>query len=82
MGFGPNIAEAILDISQSGARLLLRAAVPIGKEVEVQLLGRGEARPVKLLAQVVWIAATENERYAAGLRFNKILAYAELSRLW
>ena len=46
MGLGANIAVRVLDLSDSGVRLLVRRAVKPGQEVEVTLESIGLVKPV------------------------------------
>jgi hypothetical protein len=76
MGLGPNIAVSVLDVSQSGARLILKAPLKKGDEAEV-ILGSGSNKPVKRQSVVVWALAMENGTHAIGFQFRKALSYAE-----
>ncbi len=80
LGLGPNLLVSVLDISETGVRVVLKAAVDADQEAEVLLQGPGIARPVKRLARVVWSLALEMG-YCAGLHFDKPLRFAELQRL-
>lgn len=79
LGLGPNVALAVLDLSETGARLLLKQEVPAGREIEVRL--EGNSRSVKALARVVWSVPAADGSFCAGAEFAKPLAYAELSAL-
>ena len=80
MGLGPNIASSLLDLSERGARLLLKAKVVVGQEVEIHLGGQSNA-PVKQVAQVVWVVPAEGGHFCVGCNFQKSLPYAALSSL-
>jgi hypothetical protein len=80
LGLGPNIAIQILDISESGIRLLLREPMETGKEFEVTLEGPG-SRPNRHLAQVVWCVALPDGSYVVGAKWEKYLPYPELLSL-
>src|SRR5205809_965252 len=54
LGLGANIALALLDVSETGARLRVKEALRPGQEVEVSLQGPGGGRETKMLGQVVW----------------------------
>src|SRR5262249_43671521 len=80
LGLGPDVALAVLDISETGARLLLRAPVKPGQEVEVDL-EHIAYRPVKVQAQVIWAIPTADGHYCVGTRFDRPISYADLRSL-
>src|SRR5436190_60836 len=69
MGLGPDIAFQLLDLSQTGVRLLVKTPVEKGREVEVLLTGACCAPLIKRVARVVWAVPVEGQRYAVGLHF-------------
>jgi c-di-GMP-binding flagellar brake protein YcgR len=81
LGLGPNLATAVLDISQIGAKITTTAEIPISEEVEIKLLSHALQKPVKVLANVVRIEALKNGAYSVGVRFQKPVTYAELRLL-
>jgi hypothetical protein len=81
LGVGPNVAAALLDVSEHGARLLLTAGLAPGRAVEVGLEGPGHGRPLALPARVVWCVPAADGHYVTGLRFDEPLAYADLHQL-
>jgi hypothetical protein len=80
-GLGMNVARALLDVSQTGARLLVTQELTAGREVEVGLLGAGQTRRTIRAAHVVWCVATAEGGFCVGLRFQKPLAEADLQLL-
>src|SRR5262245_66304704 len=81
LGLGPNIVLKLLDISETGARLLVKEPLKVGQEVEVSLSAPAGFREVKVLARVVWGLATADGAYCVGVQFEKRLAYAALQDL-
>jgi hypothetical protein len=81
LGMGPNLVLSSLDISETGARVLLREGLSLGQEVEVLLVGTGLGRPVKRLANVIWSVATDSGCHCTGLHFQKVLRFAEMQLL-
>jgi hypothetical protein len=77
LGLGPNIAVAVLDVSESGVRLLLKEDLPIGREFEVELESIAH-KAVKLHAEVIWSLATADGKYCVGSRFTKDIDYGFL----
>jgi PilZ domain len=80
-GLGRNEAVTTLDLSETGARLVVRTALTPGTEVEVQLTGTGVARPLKRPARVVWSLPLADGNHVTGVTFDKALPYADLQRL-
>jgi c-di-GMP-binding flagellar brake protein YcgR len=80
-GLGPNLAITTLDISETGARLVLKGKVDKGQELEVVLNSSGLPRPVKRLARTVWALPQNDGNALVGLRFDRALSYAEYQHL-
>src|SRR5205085_2563167 len=53
-GQGPDLAMALLDVSTSGARLMVRNALPLGQVAEVCLYPESRSGGLRLTARVVW----------------------------
>jgi hypothetical protein len=81
LGLGPNLALAILDVSELGIRLLVREALEPRQEIEVGLEGLGHARPLRVAAQVVWCVATADGFHCIGARIQSRLTYHDLQKL-
>ena len=82
LGLGPNLALKILDVSETGLRLVTKAAIEQGQEVEVTLVGPTQGRPVKLLGNVVWCRPGDTEGvYTVGARFQKRLSFRDFQEL-
>src|SRR5689334_19318459 len=69
LGLGPNIAAALLDVSEAGVRLLLREGLTVGHEFEVRL--EGAAHSVKRIARVIWCVATADGLFCVGASFGQ-----------
>jgi hypothetical protein len=80
MGLGANLALSVLDVSETGVRLLVKADLPPGQEVEIDLESPGSQK-VKALARVVWSVPAEDGTFRVGARFDKGLSYAALQAL-
>lgn len=81
MGFGPNVAISLLDVSETGIRLIIKTPVQPGHEVEIGLEGLADRRTTKLPAQVIWCAALADGSHCLGARFAKPLDYGLLQAL-
>ena len=64
------VASGVLDVSETGARLLLDKRLADGAEFEVNFEGPG-SKPVKVLANVVWTVETADGRFVTGVHFQK-----------
>jgi hypothetical protein len=83
LGLGPNIAIAVHDLSEAGARMTVRTAVTAGHELEMNLQGIGHRRAIKLTAKVAWCAPTwmsQSTEATFGLSRSRIIA-ADLAGL-
>lgn len=78
MDMGPNLGVSLLDVSESGVRLIVKTALPGKQEVLITLEGRGHNRPIKLPGVVVWCQALEGGNCALGVRLDKFLDYRDL----
>jgi hypothetical protein len=81
LGTGPNLALTLLDLSETGIRLILPSPLPPGKQVEISLEGVGQWQPLRVAAQVVWCLATADGKQCVGLRFHKAISYADFQAL-
>jgi len=77
---GANIAAGVLDVSEAGARLLLKEELPVGHEFEVILDSPG-SRSVKILARVIWSVPAADGTFVVGTAFQARLSYADLHAL-
>jgi hypothetical protein len=81
MGLGPNVALALLDVSEHGACLRLKAPCTVGREVQVTLDTVGRRRPLELPGVVVWAVEAAAGGWCVGVRFEKRLRHYELQDL-
>ena len=81
MGLGANVAVSALDVSESGAALVVKAHFKPGEEMEVNLEGIIHRRPIKKMGTVVWCMPTSDGCHIVGVRFQGILRYADLNDL-
>ena len=66
---GANLALTVLDISPDGIRLVVRSALQVGQQIEVDLEGIGYCKPLKLAAEVVWSLPTADGHWCIGAKF-------------
>ena len=81
MGLGPNIASTLLDLSETGLRVVLTEAATVGQQVEVNLESAASGRTIKMPAEVVWVVPGADGAFVVGLRLQKALAYSDLMAL-
>jgi hypothetical protein len=82
LGLGPDLTGCPLDISETGARLILKSSLPMGQEVEVLVHGAGGyGRPLKRTGRVIWAFPTDDGRCCVGVRFGGHVPFADLQNL-
>jgi hypothetical protein len=82
LDIGPNLALAVLDLSDTGARLRVRGALRPGQAVSLTLEAGGNGKAVVRPAKVVWSTPAGSDLTAdAGFQFEKTVSYAELHHL-
>jgi hypothetical protein len=82
-GLGPNVALTLLDVSETGIRLVIKTAVQAGQEVEVTLDADavGSRQPTKIPGEVIWCVPMADGNHCLGIRFTKPLKWAVLLAL-
>jgi hypothetical protein len=81
LGLGPNVAVAFLDVSEGGVRLLVKAPLEPGDEVEVALHGYGLPEAIVRVAHVTWALPVDDGQHAVGLRFQKRIPFRAVQTL-
>src|SRR5947209_5085336 len=81
LALGVNLAVSALDISQTGIRLMVKAALAPGQEVQVALEGICQRRPFQLAATIIWCVPAADGNFCIGARFDKALPYRDLQTL-
>ncbi len=80
LGLGPNIAVSLLDVSETGIRLVLKEPLKDKAEFMVELESVG-TRSVKVLARVIWMLPLADGNTCVGAEFAKNLLYSDLLAL-
>jgi PilZ domain len=80
-GLGRNLAVTTLDLSETGARLIVQAAVAPGEAVELLLSGPGVPKPFRRPGKVVWSVLLPDGSHAIGVALDRHLTYGDLQRL-
>lgn len=81
VGLGPNLAVALLDISETGLRMLAKTVFQKGEDVEITLVSKRHARPLRMMADVAWCVEAADGQYCVGLSFRRRLMYMEFQNL-
>jgi hypothetical protein len=81
LDLGPNLALSVLDISETGVRLILREPLRLGQEVSITLEGAGGVKPAKRLGKVVWSVPSADGSHCTGVSFEKRLDYRQFLEL-
>ena len=77
MDLGPNLALAVLDVSETGMRLMVKDLLRPGREVSVSLEGQSIRRPLLRVADVAWCVPAADGAYCLGVSFQKRLSYRD-----
>jgi hypothetical protein len=81
LGMGANLAGALLDLADSGVRLILTQQLVVGGEVEVVIEGYGLRSSVKRLGYVRWQLKLEDGGFCTGVEFQKRIDYRDWQNL-
>jgi PilZ domain len=80
LGLGRTVALSILDLSETGVRLIVKENLEKNQEVEVNLESPTCRRPIKTLGNVVWSVAVTDGTHCVGVVFRRPLPYADFSQ--
>lgn len=78
LGLGPNLAAELLNISESGAGLILKCPLKTDDSVEFLVSDHGLRKAIKQSAKVCWCLQLHDGRYCAGLSFEKWLPFSDV----
>jgi PilZ domain len=81
LGLGPDLPAGLVDVSEDGVCVQVKAPLKPGSDAEIVLDRVGTSRPMKLVADVRWCAGDPSGGYRAGLRLRRRLPYRELMDL-
>ena len=80
-GSSTNIGEALIDVSEKGAKVIVKEAVDQGRTVELRMYPRGENKPIVMLGKVVRCEPMDNGSFSLGVKFEKHIQFTDLRRL-
>jgi hypothetical protein len=78
MGLGPDLAAGLIDLSEDGLCVRLKAPLPLKSEAEVCFEKVGSSRPIKVTAEVRWCVTDPDGGVRAGLQLRHRLPYTQL----
>jgi hypothetical protein len=81
MDLGVDISLGILDVSETGIRLLVGQKLNQDDEVTVTLDSPNIGRPLRIVSRVAWCVQTRNNIYCAGIQFDKRLRYMDITSM-
>ena len=81
LDLGSNLAVSLLDISETGIRLILREPLRSGQDVSITLEGVSCIRPVTRLGKVIWSVPSADGTYCTGVNLEKRLEYRQFQEL-
>ena len=81
LDLGPNFAIGLLDLSETGIRMVLREPLAMNQEVSVGLEGPHHRQPLKRGGRVMWCVETAEKTFVVGVQFEKRLPYGEWTRM-
>lgn len=76
-GLGANLTTAVLDVSDTGVRLVVSQSLDAKVEVEIMISSYGMKETIKRLGYVRWVRKLENGPYCIGVEFQKRLVYRD-----
>src|SRR6266542_412898 len=80
-GFGADLAFALLDLSDTGVRIVLKQELDPLAEVEILIEGYGMKKPLKRPGRVRWQLKLESGNFCTGVEFQKRIAYRDWQNL-
>ena len=81
LGLGPNLASRVLDISDSGARLIVTQELKLSAEVEISIDGHGMKGMIRRLGIIRWQVKLETGQFCVGVEFHKCLDHGIWQKL-
>ena len=81
LGLGPNIASSLLDLSETGVRVVLKEAAAVGQEVALHLESAATGLTLKTTAVVMWVVPGTEPTVVVGLRLQKSICHGDLMAL-
>jgi hypothetical protein len=81
LGIGADIGSELIDVSEEGLGMRLKASVPVGRELCIELLLTGTRKPLRLVAQVRWCEPAGDGTFLTGVLLQWRLPYLTVLNL-
>lgn len=76
-GMGANLASDLLDISDSGVRMVVKQPLDAKTEVEIVVNGYGMKQALKRVGTVRWLLKLDSGLFCVGIEFQKRIDYRD-----
>jgi PilZ domain len=80
-GFGRSLARSILDISQTGVRLVVKEPLAANQEVLVELECMNHRGPIKSRGRVIWCQCLADGTHCVGVDFASPISHYDFIQL-
>jgi hypothetical protein len=80
-GLGPNLAVALLDVTEDRLKVRLTGPVKVGDEVETELVPPGSGKPLKLRGDAITCRASGSGTFVAKVLLRHRLTFQELAAI-
>jgi hypothetical protein len=81
LDLGANIAIAVLDVSETGVRLIVKERLTANQELSISLEPAHSRAAVRRIANVAWCVESSDEKFVVGAHFDKRMPYSEWQKL-
>ena len=81
LDLGGDIAMRVLDLGETGVRLVVGQQIETGQEVAVTLDAPNNIKPMRIVGDVVWSLETAERQFCVGVQFRKRIAFKDVMRL-
>ena len=72
-----DLPAVLLDVSETGVRLIVAHALKAGSEISVSLQGQANTRPIVQIGKVAWALPTTDGAFCIGVGFHRRLTHRE-----
>jgi Tfp pilus assembly protein PilZ len=80
LDLGHDLTAGVLNLSQTGILLKLKAELPEGQEVTLTMESYDRPRPLRVLGNVIW-CVPDGDAWRAGIRLQKRLTFLDFLKL-
>ena len=80
-GLGANLGSSVLDVSDTGVRMIVKEPLSPPAEVEIIIIANGMRDPIKRIGTIRWQVKLENGLFCTGIEFQKRIDYRDWQNL-